>query len=106
VNSSPVVVPLYITNHGLSRMIAPLERVTVISRSEKTTPVKLSRCRRTQQLSAPVTETKRCVTHQFVVADDTGEEGGGGVGVVGVDGIGDEEPPPQEIQNSAVASRM
>jgi hypothetical protein len=97
-------VPLYITNHGLSRMIAPLERVTVISRSEKTTPVKLSRCRRTQQLSAPVTETKRCVTHQFVVGDDTGEEGA--VGVVGVDGIGDEEPPPQEIQNTVVASRM
>ena len=55
--------------------MAPFERVTVISRSAKTTPVKLSRCRRTQQLSAPVTETKRCVTIQFVVGDETAGEG-------------------------------
>ena len=98
-------------------VIAPVERVTVISRPEKTTPVKLSRCRRTQQLSAPVTETKRCVTVQFVVADETvGEKVVGvgvvgvgivGVGVVGVEGIGDEEPPLQAVNNSAaVASRM
>lgn len=87
-------------------VIAPLERVTVISRSEKTTPVKLSRCRRTQQLSAPVTETKRCVTIQFVVGDETVGEGAVGVGVVGVDSIGDEEPPPHAVKNSVAASRM
>ncbi len=88
-------------------VIAPFERVTVISRSEKTTPVKLSRCRRTQQLSAPVTETKRCVTVQFVVGDETVGEAVVGVGVVGVVGVGDEEPPPHAVKNSAaVASKM
>ena len=107
VNSSPVVVPVYMTNHGLSMVIAPFERVTVISRSEKTTPVKLSRCRRTQQLSAPVTETKRCVTVQFVVGDETVGEGAEGVGVVGDDGVGDEEPLPHAVKSSAaVASKM
>ena len=96
-------------------VIAPLERMTVISKSEKTTPVKLSRCRRTQQLSAPVTETKRCVTVQFVVSDEgEGAMGVGvvrvgvvGVGVVGVDGVVGEEPPPHAVKNSAtVASKM
>ena len=97
--------PVYITNHGLSRVIAPLERVTVISRSAKTTPVKLSRCRRTQQLSAPLTETKRCVTTQFVVVgDEAVGEAAVGAGVVGVDGLEDDEPPPHAWKNSAHAA--
>ncbi len=93
-------------------MIAPLERVTLISRSGKTTPVKLARCRCTQQFSAPVTETKRCVTVQFVDGDEPVGEGAVGeaavgVGVVGVNGVGDEEPPPHAVKNRvAIASRM
>jgi len=89
-------------------VIAPLERVTLISRSGKTTPVKLPRCRCTQQFSAPVTETKRCVTVQFVVSDEPVGEGGVavGVGIVGVDGVGDEEPPHAVKNSVAVASRM
>jgi hypothetical protein len=58
------------------------------------------------QLSAPVTETKRCVTVQCVVDDETVGSGVMGVGVVGADGIGDEEPPPHAVQNSVAVSRM
>ena len=88
-------------------VIAPLERVTIISMSEKTTPVKLVRCRCTQQFSAPVTETKRCVTIQFVVGDEAAGDAVVGVGAVGEDGSGDEEPPPHAAQsNAAVARKM
>ena len=86
--SAPFMVPAYEMNHWLSSVIELPVRVTVISRSLKTTPVKRSRCVRTQQLSGPATETKRCVTHQFVVGDAFAELlGAAGVelGAVGVD---------------------
>jgi len=105
VKSTPLNVPVYDMNHGLSIVIELAVRATVISRSLKTTPVKRSRCNRTQQLSAPVTETKRCVTVQLVV----GEAGGAFdvVGAVGVDCDEEELPPPHAVKiSAAVAIRM
>jgi len=100
VKSTPLIVPVYDMNHGLSIVIELPVRATVMSRSLKTTPVKRSRCNRTQQLSAPVTETKRCITVQFVV----GEAGGAFdvVGAVGVDCDEEELPPPHAVKISAV----
>lgn len=98
--STPLIVPAYEMNHGLSIVIEPLVRVTVMSRSLKKTPVKRSRCNRTQQLSAPVTETKRCVTVQFVVDE------AGGAFDVGVDGEEEELPPHAVKITAAVVIRM
>lgn len=74
--------PAYEMNHGLSIVIEPPVRFTVMSRLVKTTPVKLFRCDWIQQLSAPATETKRCVTVQF-----SADEGGGAFEVVGAVGV-------------------
>jgi hypothetical protein len=105
VKTTPLIVPPYDVNHGLSIVIESPVRETVMSRSLKTTPVKLSRCDRTQQLSAPVTDTKRCVTVQLVL-----DEAGGAfdvVGAVGEDCEEEELPPPHAVKiTAAVVSRM
>jgi hypothetical protein len=78
-----------------------------ISRSGKTAPVHRWRCFLTQQLSGPVTDTKLCVTFQFVTAEEGGavdEEPTGGGPVIGEELVGEEEPPPQAVRISTSAS--
>jgi hypothetical protein len=97
----PLYVPLYVWNHSLSIVIEPFERVIVIGMSEKTTPVKLARCCRTQQLSGPSTDANLCVTIHW--AEELG--GAGEAGDVGAKGeVGEEESPPQAVNISATAT--
>ncbi|HYT67493.1 MAG TPA: hypothetical protein VEL51_13785 [Vicinamibacterales bacterium] len=68
----------------------------VIGKSVNTAPVHRSRCSRTQQLSGPTTEAKRCVTFQAV-------EAAGGVNVEvddGEDGADDEHPEHAASSNA------
>src|SRR5829696_1243948 len=76
--------------------MVPPERVTVIGRSSNTAPVHRARCSLSQQLSGPLTDTKRCrTTHSVLTA---------AAGGVGDDGLGEEEPQPQAVRLSAMAS--
>ena len=59
----------------------PADRVIVIGKSGHVDPVNRWRCSLTQQLSGPLTDTKRCAPLHFVmreeavvVEDPTGEE--------------------------------
>src|SRR5687768_16807831 len=73
----------------------PPERVIAIGRFGKTAPVHRSRCSLIQQLSGPLTDTKRCVTSQLVP-----EEGGAG----GEGRVGEGVPTARGVSSSATAS--
>jgi hypothetical protein len=84
-------------------LIAPADRVIVIGKSGHRDGVNHSRCSLTQQLSGPVTDTKRWAPVQLV----TGEEEAAGVeeGAVVEDSsreepVGEDEPPHPEMSNA------
>jgi hypothetical protein len=79
-------------------LIAPADRVIVIGKSGHRDGVNHSRCSLTQQLSGPVTDTKRWAPVQFVIgeASDVVEEEGGVVeDPTGEAPVGEEEPHPE-----------
>lgn len=62
--------------------------------------VSLCRCSLTQQLSGPVTDTKRWVSNQFV----DGDEAAGVFGVLEDEGCVGVDPPPHAVSVAATAS--
>ena len=106
-NSLPAVLPTYLTaQSSLSTLIEPADRVIVIGESGHLDPVNHWRCSLTQQLSGPLTDTKRCAPLHFVIEDeavvveDATGEGAVGEAAVGEAAVGEEEAP-HAVANTA-----
>ena len=87
-------------------MIEPADRVIFIGKSGQREGVNHSRCSLTQQLSGPVTDTKRWAPFQFVIAEATGVEGEAAVveDTTGEERVGDGEPPHAVTSTAAISN--